>query len=40
MDYELGGGNPPPGYWDNPAKAKRGPTPQFEPILRRLRAPR
>ncbi|MES2442049.1 MAG: cellulase family glycosylhydrolase [Pseudomonadota bacterium] len=38
MDYELGPGAPPPGYWDNPAKAKRGPTPQFEPILRRLRA--
>jgi Cellulase (glycosyl hydrolase family 5) len=38
MDYELGPGNPPPGYWDNPAKAKRGPTPQFEPILKRLRA--
>jgi hypothetical protein len=38
MDYELGPGAPPPGYWDAPARAKRGPTPQFGPILRRLRA--
>jgi hypothetical protein len=37
MDYELGGGPPPPGYWNNPARAKRGPTPQFEPIQRRLK---
>lgn len=40
MDYELGTGAPPPGYWDAPARARRGPTPQFEPILRRLRAAR
>ncbi len=36
MDYELGPGVPPPGYWDDPAHAKRGSTPQFEPIARRL----
>jgi hypothetical protein len=40
MDYELGGGRPPPGYWDAPDEAKRGPTPQFEPIMRRLQPPR
>jgi len=40
MDYELGGGAPPPGYWDNPAAAKRGPTPVFAPILRRLKPSR
>jgi len=37
MDYELGGGAPPPGYWDNPAGAERGLTPQLEPIVRRLK---
>lgn len=37
MDYELGGGAPPPGYWDNPVGARRGPTPQFAPILKRLK---
>ena len=37
MDYELGGGALPAGYWDNPAGAKRGPTPVFAPIQRRLK---
>jgi hypothetical protein len=40
MDYELGAGAPPPGYWEAPSRAKRGPTPQFEPIRRRLATPR
>jgi hypothetical protein len=37
MDYELGAGPVPASYWDSPAKAKRGPTPQFDPIARRLK---
>lgn len=40
MDYELGGGPPPPRFWDDPWSAKRGPTPQFDPIARRLKPSR
>lgn len=36
MDYELGGGPVPRGYWDAPLSVPRGPTPQFEPIRQRL----
>ncbi len=40
MDYELGAGNPPPGYWDMVGKdndaVKRGLNPVFAPIGRRL----
>lgn len=39
MDYELGGGAPPARYWDAPMSVPRGPTPQFEPIRRRLLGP-
>ena len=38
MDYELGGGPVPGRYWDAPMSVPRGPTPQFEPIRRRLLA--
>lgn len=42
MDYELGPGAPPPGYWDKVGTdndaIKRGPTSVFEPISRRLAA--
>lgn len=40
MDYELGAGPPPPGYWDKVGvdndSVKRGPNPVFDPIGRRL----
>ena len=43
MDYELGSGPMPAGYWqaraaDRHFLLRRGPTPLFEPILRRLRS--
>src|SRR3546814_123028 len=38
MDYELGAAKVDPRYWDDPDVVKRGPTPQFAPILNRLRA--
>jgi hypothetical protein len=43
MDYELGSGPMPAGYWQARAAGRhftvrRGPTPLFEPILRRLRS--
>ncbi|MEZ0243448.1 MAG: glycoside hydrolase family 5 protein, partial [Sphingomonas sp.] len=37
MDYEMGGGPTPPRFWDDPWSVKRGPTPQFAPIQRRLK---
>lgn len=43
MDYELGAGPVPPGYWNpkrNNDAVRRGPTPVFEPIRRRLAAGR
>lgn len=43
MDYELGAGPVPPGYWNpkrNNDTVRRGPTPVFQPIARRLAADR
>ncbi|MEH6414475.1 glycoside hydrolase family 5 protein [Pseudomonas sp. CGJS7] len=44
MDYELGSAKVPWAYWqaideNKPDPVKRKPTPEFEPILRRLRSP-